>query len=112
MIMPPHAHHRAPRHTPQPLIRKEHPAAAHHARATHHAAATARHTTRGGGTSHRATVIAVGNPATVQIHGSDAVAAWPLAANIDVADLTVGQAVIGTVFNPADPNDALLTAVY
>jgi hypothetical protein len=112
MVMPPHHAHRAPHHTPQPLIRKTHPAAAHHAKAPRHAAATTRHRSRGGGSTHRATVIAVGNPATVQIHGSDATAAWPLAANISVSSLSVGQAVVGTVFNPADPNDALLTAIY
>src|SRR5579884_3087127 len=112
MVMPPHHAHVAPHHTPQPLVRKTHPAAAHHHKAASHAHQTTVHKHRGGGSTHRATVIAVGNPATVQIHGSDAVAAWPLAANINVANLSVGLAVVGTVFNPADPNDALLTAIY
>jgi hypothetical protein len=112
MVMPPHSHHRAPHHTPQPLVAKPHPAAAHHHKAASHAhEQTTHHKTRAGKTL-RATVVTVGNPATVQIHGSDATANWTLAANISTTQLSVGQAVVGTVFNPADPNDGLLTGVY
>ena len=110
--MPPHAAHRAPQHTPQPLIRKPHPAAAHRARAQRHAAGRAQAKTAGGAQHHRATVVAAGNPATVRLHGSDTTALWALAQHITTASLTVGGAVVGIVFDPSDPNEALLTAVY
>jgi hypothetical protein len=112
MVMPPHHVHRAPHHTPQPLLVKPHPAAAHHHKAPSHAHETATHHKTRAGAAMRATVIAVGNPTTVQIHGSDAVVNWTLAANITTAELAVGAAVVGVVFNPADPSDGLLTGVY
>ncbi len=110
--MPPHSHHRAPHHTPQPVVTKPHPAAAHHHKAPAHAATKQHYPGLGAGRLHRATVIAVGNPATVQLHGSDATASWQLALDVNVANLTVGAAVLGVVFDPANPSDGLLTAVY
>jgi hypothetical protein len=112
MVMPAHSRHQASQHTPHPLINKAHPAAAHHARAPRHAAQTARHKASGHATHHRATVIVAANPATVQLHGSDTTASWPLAQHVSVASLTAGGAVAGIVFDPANPSDALLTAVY
>jgi hypothetical protein len=110
--MPSHAAHRAPQHTPHPLITKNHPAHAPHAKAARHSAHKARTRKRGTGTHHRATVVAAGNPATVRLHNSDATALWPLAQHVNVNSLTVGGAVVGIVFDPSDPGDALLTGVY
>ena len=110
--MPPHTAHRAPHHTPQPLISKTHPAAGHDARARRHAVRKGHGVAIGQAMIHRATVVSPGNPATVRLHGSDTVALWSLAQHVTVASLTAGGAVAGIVFDPADPNDALLTAVY
>jgi hypothetical protein len=112
MEMSPHRAHRAVHHTPQPLIGKTHPAAAHHAKAPEHAERKTQRKATGGGAHLRATVVATGNPATVQIHGSDQTALWPLAQQVDPTSLSVGGTVVGIVFDPADPNDALLTGVY
>jgi hypothetical protein len=110
--MPSHAAHRSPHHTPHPLITKNHPAHAQHAKARQHSAHKARSKKRGTGTHHRATVVAAANPATVRLHATDTTALWPLAQHVNVNTLTVGGAVVGIVFDPSDPNDALLTGVY
>jgi hypothetical protein len=57
-------------------------------------------------------VVAAANPATVRLHETDTTALWPLAQHVNVNTLTVGGAVVGIVFDPSDPNDALLTGVY
>jgi hypothetical protein len=110
--LPPHSAHRAPYAMPQPLIGRNHPAAGLRVQARRHATRKARSRSAGGGRHHRATLVAAGNPATVRLHGSDTTAQWALAQHITAGSLTVGGAVVGIVFDPADPNDGLLTAVY
>ena len=110
--LPPHSAHRAPHAMPQPLIGRSHPAAGRRTEARRHATRKARHRASGGGQHQRATLVAAGNPATVRLHGSDTTALWALAQHVTVGSLTVGGAVVGIVFDPADPSDGLLTAVY
>ena len=102
-------HFRAPHPTPQPLIRKAHPAAGNHGRATEHALATAR---RKRSRHQRATVVSGGNPATVQLEDSDTSVSLALAQHVSAASVTAGGTVIAVIFDDTNPADGLIIAAY
>ncbi|MGI8551309.1 MAG: hypothetical protein ACR2PL_11075 [Dehalococcoidia bacterium] len=101
-----------PRHRhPQPLVRHPHPTAEHHGRAQpqHRADHQAGHRR---GRLERATVIVAGNPAAVQLAGSDTLVSLPLAQHIAAATIVAGNVVVALLFTPTDPNDGLIVAAY
>lgn len=102
--------YRAPHGTPHPLINKTHPAAAQQQMAPRHARTkTAR---KGRGAHRRATVVAGGNPATIQLEGQDVAYTVPLAKHVDPATVVAGGTVVTVMFDEANPGDALIVATY
>lgn len=79
---------------------------------SHHHRLRQRHARGHSGRHHRASVVSPGNPATVQLHGSDTSVTLPLAQHINVAGLTTGSTVIAALFDASDPSDGLIVAVY
>lgn len=100
---------RAPHGTPQPLLRKAHPAAGHNGRAARHAHGTARRKTA---RHQRATVVSGGNPAIVQLQDSDTSVSLALAQHVAAATVTAGGTVIAVIFDDANPADGLIIAAY
>ena len=96
------ARYRAPHPSPQPLIKKAHPA-------THRAAAP-RH--RRYGSHQRATIVAGGNPATVQLEGQDVAYSVPLAQHVAAGTVVSGGTAIVVMFDESNPADALIVAAY
>jgi len=102
-------HHRAP----HPLLGKHHRTAAPHRRAVEHT--RRRHSAGASGRTgrhHRASVVAAGNPATVQLLDSDTILSLPLAQHVTAAMLAPGSIVIAAVFDAGDPTDGLIVAAY
>jgi hypothetical protein len=94
--------YRAPHPSPHPLISKAHPAA-HRAPAPHH---------RTLGTHRRGTIVAGGNPATIQLEGQDVAYTVPLAQHVTTGMISAGGTVIVAMFDESNPVDAVIVAAY
>jgi hypothetical protein len=93
--------YRAPNPYPQPLIAKAHPA--RHRQP---------HRNKRYGAHQRATIVAGGNPATVQLDGQDVAYTVALAQHVDPTTIAVGGSVIVAMMDESDPTDALIVAAY